>query len=688
MGLTSPVVFPLFGILQTPDGPRCACGNAACARVGKHPAVAWGELEIGSPVPRPEPGAGYGLKTGAAPKGSGVFVVDLDGEAALEWWGEQPGASDPTYTVETGRGLQIYWEDPGFPVRNSAGDLAPDVDIRGDGGFVVGAGSPHRSGKTYTLLADVPPAPAPAWLLEWLRARPAPAAMQEYPGDVDGPELDRRRKLYASYLQTTPPCVQGRAGDQRLFEVVQRGAYDLALPVADVLELVREHFDPRCEPPWGDELDERVRHKAHSAKTGSTRPRAEPPPADLAELFGLTMPAPPPTEALSDAARPRCAWKIRRGGWENKPPPPRYLVTGLLLEGKVSMIFADSGSIKSWTAESIALAVATGEPWLGQRFVQRGPVLYVDFEDAEDEFNRRIYLLNQGKPADDLCYVYQPQFANDGAFWEELGHAIKDFGIRFVVIDTLAGATPTEDENDRRAATALQAAGKFSTDHDVTILFLHHANKNGDIRGTSAFKANVDSLFSLVTIKDSPDEGFHRARLVNTKSGQRKVPPVALELTDEGLFEYDEPEEEADGGEDDEGGDEENRKRTFDELEAAVLLAIEQNGPIATVDKLRALVNARRGAVSNAVVELIALEKVAKTERGYEIDDEDKRTARLVACVQAHRNWSREMIIRRKQASGAFFDRALDAGIIVRHTPGRVDTGYIVPGPVKPFPTP
>src|SRR5438128_1469479 len=74
------VCFPLFGIV---DG-ACACGNAKCSRVGKHPHVAWGELKLGDAVPRPAPGAGYGIKTGAAPKGSGVFVIDVDSfEAAL-----------------------------------------------------------------------------------------------------------------------------------------------------------------------------------------------------------------------------------------------------------------------------------------------------------------------------------------------------------------------------------------------------------------------------------------------------------------------------------------------------------------------------------------------------------------------------------------------------------------------------
>lgn len=289
MPLISPVVFPLHPILP---GPACACSRGAeCGRIGKHPAVPWGELKQGDPVPRPEPGAGVGLKTGAAPKGSGVFVVDIDSDDALaRWEGLNGGVGPVTFEVGTGRGLQLYFEHPGFPVGNSAGELAKGIDIRGDGGFVVAPGSPHKNGRTYKVHCDLHPTEAPAWLLTWLRTRPTAVEAQSYEGDVSGPERDRRRELYTKYLQSAPRCVQGSNGDSTLFEVVQHGAWDLALPNEDVLDLITEHYDPRCEPPWGDGLDERVLHKAHSAKTQSTRPRNVPFTETEAELLDFLEP--------------------------------------------------------------------------------------------------------------------------------------------------------------------------------------------------------------------------------------------------------------------------------------------------------------------------------------------------------------------------------------------------------------
>src|SRR5262249_41022474 len=159
-----------------------------------------------------------------------------------------------------------YFQHPGFPVPNSVGKLAKGVDIRGEGGFVVAAGSPHKDGGKYWVDFDNDPQPAPEWLISWLRQQPAPVETQTYDGDVSGPERDRRRKLYEDFLKTTPKirCEAHRGkGDNLLFDVVQYGAWDLALPTQDVLELIREHYDPRNDREWGDELEERVHHKSH-----------------------------------------------------------------------------------------------------------------------------------------------------------------------------------------------------------------------------------------------------------------------------------------------------------------------------------------------------------------------------------------------------------------------------------------
>jgi hypothetical protein len=67
-----------------------------------------------------------------------------------------------------GGGHHLYFRHPGGSVRNRAG-LAPGLDLRADGGYVVAPPSLHPSGRHYAWRAGHEPeqvalAPAPAWL--------------------------------------------------------------------------------------------------------------------------------------------------------------------------------------------------------------------------------------------------------------------------------------------------------------------------------------------------------------------------------------------------------------------------------------------------------------------------------------------------------------------------------------------
>ncbi|MFC5057473.1 bifunctional DNA primase/polymerase [Saccharothrix xinjiangensis] len=109
---------------------------------------------------------------------AGLLVVDLDvphGREAFARRAWQHGAEDPrdTYSVATaGGGEHRYFLAPEVPLGNTVGKVAPHVDTRGIGGYVVAAGSrvgDHR----YRVLRDLPVAPAPGWLVDVLAPPPS-----------------------------------------------------------------------------------------------------------------------------------------------------------------------------------------------------------------------------------------------------------------------------------------------------------------------------------------------------------------------------------------------------------------------------------------------------------------------------------------------------------------------------------
>jgi Bifunctional DNA primase/polymerase, N-terminal/Primase C terminal 1 (PriCT-1) len=107
----------------------------------------------------------------AAGAASGIFVIDIDGvDAEFELRRLEAEHTSLPATVEaiTPRGRHSYFRMPDTPVRNSAGKIAPGIDVRGDGGYVLAPPSIHPSGKAYAWSVDSAGtiAEAPDWLLD------------------------------------------------------------------------------------------------------------------------------------------------------------------------------------------------------------------------------------------------------------------------------------------------------------------------------------------------------------------------------------------------------------------------------------------------------------------------------------------------------------------------------------------
>jgi putative DNA primase/helicase len=127
---------------------------------------------------------------GSPPGGaSGIFVVDVDGEtgrASLKELEAQYGPLPKTLTVKTGKRRHYYFRSKGASIPNRVGQLGKGIDIRGDGGYVVAAGSVHVSGCMYRFvdgrgLDEIAIAEAPAWLLRLITGDAAAKAEKDFP---------------------------------------------------------------------------------------------------------------------------------------------------------------------------------------------------------------------------------------------------------------------------------------------------------------------------------------------------------------------------------------------------------------------------------------------------------------------------------------------------------------------------
>ena len=174
-------VLPLYAVY---DG-RCECSaGQSCPHPGKHPRTLNGVKDATTDPTvikawfNKWPDANLGIATGRA---SGFFAVDVDGDVGKESLKElqaEHGRLPKTVTVQTGKGRHRYFRCDGARVGNSAGRLGKGIDIRGEGGYVVAAGSVHASGATYRFvdgrgLDEIAVAPAPKWLLDFVTVKGA-----------------------------------------------------------------------------------------------------------------------------------------------------------------------------------------------------------------------------------------------------------------------------------------------------------------------------------------------------------------------------------------------------------------------------------------------------------------------------------------------------------------------------------
>jgi hypothetical protein len=172
-------VLPLHYI--TPAG-KCSCGGSSVnpkCKPGKHPfsrLVPHGHRDASSDVEQirewfTNTSYNLGLATGWV---SGIFVLDRDdrdgGATSLQALEAQYGVLPQTLTQTTGNGAHyVFRQTQELDIKSRAGNIAPGIDIRANGGYVVAAPSRHENGKLYTWQGEGLPqrdwiAPAPKWL--------------------------------------------------------------------------------------------------------------------------------------------------------------------------------------------------------------------------------------------------------------------------------------------------------------------------------------------------------------------------------------------------------------------------------------------------------------------------------------------------------------------------------------------
>ncbi len=170
------------------------------------------------------PQANIGIITGA----SRLVVIDIDGPVGEQSWAVLTAQHEriTTRTALTGRGCHLYFAAGDGHVPNSAGGIAPGVDVRGTvPAYVVAPPSVHPSGSVYTWSDPGPPVPLP----DWLRALGVPPPVVVAPLDTSRLQAPSRY-AYAALRDEVQRILDAAEGTRN--DTLARGAFRLGQLVA------------------------------------------------------------------------------------------------------------------------------------------------------------------------------------------------------------------------------------------------------------------------------------------------------------------------------------------------------------------------------------------------------------------------------------------------------------------------
>lgn len=510
-------VFPLHG---TTDG-KCDCGRPDCSQkeAGKHPVLvkSWTAEATSNPHIirdwwRQKPNANVAIATGTE---SGILVVDCDnrpdgdGFQHLRAMDPEDRAVEDWQTVKVRTGSGGYHLFFGYPERSGltiANKIAGrNIDLRGEGGYVVAPPSANGSG-VYEWLGDEDELmQAPEWLLTFLSDGKAIQEAHPAAGLIMQVEHD---------LSTHPGAGEGER-NATLCRLVGAALASGVAPDETMRQAIA--WNRRCKPPKAEAGIRKSVNAIITSEWQSMREKAAAPPAATLKPLPTKQKHPPAlvTRTSEETAEEELEWL-----WWN-----RFLI------GHINILAGDPGLGKSLIAVDAAARVSTGRSWPDGSPCQQGTVIYCTTEDA---FASVVKPRLSAAGADHSKVVFVEGVLDDDAegslFLDEHMALLDDLlekhegQVKLLILDTLQSfvgdATNTSNNaSSRRIMTPLK---RLAEKHNVAVLCLEHLTKGTTqrnatyrVQGSIAFTGAARSVWIVCRDPDDKDRRIVQAGKTN-----------------------------------------------------------------------------------------------------------------------------------------------------------------------------
>lgn len=464
--------------------------------------------------------------------GRGKLAIDVDvkkeqrGDTALRTLESANGDLPRTLinATPTGGWHEIFETDARIANHGTGKWLGRGIDVRGEGGYVVGAGS-TIDGRSYQSEFK-PIAPAPQWLVA-LTNPPIERVADALPLT----ELDTESAIAraVAWLQTeAETATEGQGGDHTAFTVAAR-VRDLGISEPMALDLMLEHWNNLCSPPWDpEELQNKVKNAYQYASRAPGNASAD---ADF-EIEQPKAPWPTPVEPFDFATL----------------TPPDWLLGTLLARKYLSLLIAPPGAGKTKFTLLAAVALASGNGEAIGMKLPAGPqrVWLINGEDSMEDMHRNLAAAmtiagvewKDMKGADGQSRLFinsghdqRIQVARmDGskrvtsADQPWLIERCKANRIDVLVIDPMIEFHPCNENDNGQMGAVASLVRSIAIQAESSVLLVHHTRKR-DKAAATGMAGDMDSARGAGAL-------IGAARIVKTLYGMEPREKVLYGLTD------------------------------------------------------------------------------------------------------------------------------------------------------------
>ena len=452
------------------------------------------------------PNANIALNVGEA----NMMVLDLDPGHSMEELEKNVGPIPETRLAATTPrgGKHLFFRiDAGELVSASASKLAPHVDVRSFHSYVLLAPSKTKDGSYHWDCEDKPIFRTDDLL------RCANKGRQKH-GDWDKwliePDLPENIAIATKWLkEEAKVAIEGQGGDSMAYATAAHlKSYGISEELA--FDLIWEHWNPRCSPPWSADNIEHLQQKVENGYAYNVSP-----PGNLTSAYHAANTASlfHPVVSVLDKGYEVHSGRFRFVDEDGMSSirPPEWLIEDLFTTDSYAMLFGSPSTFKTFIALDMALSIASGSfgssdlCWPSPSVHVIGPVLFAAGEGRSDISKRVIAWQkrhNNGEKTGNFILGDPVPLVNEdhGHFLEGAKKASPKEGYKLVILDTVGRSMAGLNENAQEHASAFtNLVEHIKYDLDAAVLVLHHTGFSDQhrARGSSVFGADADTIIRL-----------------------------------------------------------------------------------------------------------------------------------------------------------------------------------------------